>query len=418
MQKPITLTLAHSPDPDDVFMWWPITGKIDPAPVLNASASAQRARSASEGGRANAGDTPLAKPSFANGDGVRVPVLSDPVLDTGRFRFISVPADIDVLNRCAIESPDADAFDITAISINTYSRVKGRYALTSFGSSMGYGYGPKVVVRNTSSSRGTGVSPVHPGSASNTAALSDADRALLTSPATTIAIPGTRTTAFLLLSMLLGKENFRFVEMPFDEILPAVAERRVDAGLLIHQSQLTFAELGLRVAIDVGAWWLARTELPLPLGGNAVRRDLDQRFGPGATQEVVDLLFASIQYALAHREESLVYSMGFAPELNRQQAERYIEMYVSDLTIDAGSRGGGRGGDPSAARRGPRRGALARPRPGRSAPAPITCSAVGRTTVTVRTKAGDNRVNTGNPGLKRLGQRVRFDPNSGGVRRE
>lgn len=273
------LTLAHSPDPDDVFMWWPITGMIDPR------------------------------------DHARV--VRPPAIETGDLRFTALPADIDVLNRRAVQVGD---LDITALSMNAYAHVAARYQLTSMGASMGDGYGPKVVAKLGASTR---------------------DLDALRDPGSLIAVPGTRTTAFLLLSMMLGAGSFRYVEMAFDQILPAVAEGRagVTAGLLIHQSQLTFADLGLVQLADTGAWWRAHTGLPLPLGGNAVRRDLDQRHAPGTTARVVRLLDRSVRYALAHRDESVRYCMGFAPEISREQAERYIEMYVSDLTLDAGAAG-------------------------------------------------------------------------------
>jgi 1,4-dihydroxy-6-naphthoate synthase len=204
-----------------------------------------------------------------------------------------------------------------ALSMFAWAHVREKYQLTCFGSSMGDGYGPKIVGRAGAGS--------------------------LTDPDTLIAVPGIRTTAFLMLTLMLGDAavTVRHVETPFDRILESVAsgKRGVTHGLLIHQSQLTFADLGLELLADVGAWWLEQTRLPLPLGGNAVRRDLDSRFGAGATQEVVDLLDHSIRYALEHRERSLEYCMRFAPELDRRQAERYIEMYVNDLTVDAGPRG-------------------------------------------------------------------------------
>ena len=129
------------------------------------------------------------------------------------------------------------------------------------------------------------------------------------------------------------------VELPFDQILAAVSSGRADRGLLIHQSQLTYSSLGLEQIIDLGQWWGERTGLPLPLGGNAVRRNLDARYGPGTIGEVVALLGRSIQFALEHRDESVRYCMQFAPEIDRAQAERYIDMYVSPLTVDMGPRG-------------------------------------------------------------------------------
>lgn len=280
------LRLAHSPDPDDVFMWWPITGMVDPR------------------------------------DPERV--VREPAIDTGRFRFQALPADIDVLNRRATATGD---LDITAISIGTYPYVRDRYALTSCGSSMGFGYGPKVVVRE-----GLEIT-----------AENLAERA----PTLRLAIPGKRTTAFLVFGLMVMSNRTGanpppapsvwegVQEMPFDHILPAVAAGEVEAGLLIHQAQLTFASLGLRQVADVGGWWLAHTGLPLPLGGNALRRDLDERFGPGTCREVAGTLLRSIRHSLQHRDESIRYAMGFAPEIDRAQADRYIDMYVNDLTIDA-----------------------------------------------------------------------------------
>lgn len=255
-------------------MWWPITGMIDPD------------------------------------DHTRV--VSPPVLDTGRFTFRALPADIDVLNRRAIEHCD---LDITALSVFAWAMVADRYALTSCGGSFGEGYGPKLVA-------GTEL-PAEP----------------------LIAVPGARTTAYLLLSLALKErgQTFRTLELPFDQILDAVAAGRSDAGLLIHQSQLTFADLGLVQLLDLGTWWLERTGLPLPLGGNALCRDLEHRHGPGTLREVTAILDRSIRHALMHRDESTRYAMRFAPEISRAQADRYIDMYVSDLTVDAGPPPSGRG---------------------------------------------------------------------------
>lgn len=272
MPTPITLTLAHSPDPDDVFMWWPLTGMIDPA------------------------------------DHDRI--IQPPEIDTGDVRFRALPADIAVLNRRAIEHAD---LDITALSMFAWASVRDRYTLTNFGSSFGDDYGPKLVVRSSEAPPRR-----H-----------------------TIAVPGVNTTAFLLLTMLLGQGSFDYVEMPFDRILDAVAraEQGTTAGLLIHQSQLTYADYHLDLHTDLGQWWKKHTGLPLPLGGNAVRSDLDARFGQGSEQSVVDLLHASLTHALAHRDRSTRYAMTFAPELSRAQADQYIDMYVSPLTIDAGDVG-------------------------------------------------------------------------------
>jgi 1,4-dihydroxy-6-naphthoate synthase len=273
------LSLGHSPDPDDVFMWWPITGMLDPA-----------------------------DPSR---------VERPPVLDTGRFRYAGVPADISVLNRRAAEAAD---LEITALSIATYARVHRRYALTACGSSIGVGYGPRVVARQDSR-------------------LTPANFATqITAPGKRIAVPGRGTSAFLVLSMMV-RAPFEVLEAPFDRIVEIVQRGEADAGLLIHQSQLTFEDAGLRLLVDLGQWWQEATGLPLPLGGNAIRRDLDDLHGPGACAEVARTLDASIRYALANRTESLAYAMRWAPEINRDQADRYIDMYVNEFTLDAGEQG-------------------------------------------------------------------------------
>lgn len=277
-QRPV-LTLAHSPDPDDVFMWWPITGKLDPR-----------------------------EPSR---------VVEPPAIDTGRFRYRGLPADIDLLNRRAVATAD---LEITALSMSTYARVADRYTLTSCGASMGYGYGPKFVVRNES--------PLVPESFAGR----------LRGGEFRIAIPGAGTTAYLAFCLMVGG-RVKHAEMPFDRITEAISHRAFEGGLLIHQAQLTFEQLGLRVVADVGDWWLRETGLPLPLGGNALRRDLDDRHGPGARREVAATLSRSIAYALDHRKESIEYALRFAPELDLAKADRYISMYVNDLTVDAGDRG-------------------------------------------------------------------------------
>lgn len=273
------LSIGHSPDPDDVFMWWPITGMLDPA------------------------------------DPARIE--RPPVLDTGRFRYAGLPADISVLNRRAVDAAD---LEITALSVATYAHVHRRYALTACGSSIGVGYGPKVVARQDSR-----LTP-----ASFATQMGAAGKR--------IAVPGRGTSAFLVLSMML-RAPFEILEAPFDRIVELVQRGEADAGLLIHQSQLTFEDAGLRLLADLGAWWQEATGLPLPLGGNAVRRDLDEQYGPGAIDEVVRTLDASIRHAIANRDESLAYAMRWAPEINRDQADRYIDMYVNDLTLDAGEQG-------------------------------------------------------------------------------
>jgi len=252
-----TLTLAHSADADDVFMWWPITGRVDPR-----------------------------DPSL---------VLAPPVLDTGRFSFRSLPEDIQVLNSRAIERGD---LDITALSFAALVHAvepdgTPRYRPTTCGSSFGRGWGPKLVARADRPDL--------------TLAYLGAEReggrrdACPTgNPKVTIAVPGRQTSAFLVLSCLLPPDSFTVVERPFDRIIDAVASGETDLGLLIHESQLTFQHAGLRALADLGVWFNQTHGLPMPLGTNAVRADLDQRLGPGTLKEVTRLLHASIRYALAH----------------------------------------------------------------------------------------------------------------------
>jgi len=295
--RPI-LTLAHSPDPDDAFMWWPITGKIDPP------TDAQRRAWSDDGARPpNAASAPPEVP-----------------LDSGRFRYAALPADIEVLNRRAIATGD---LDITALSVRAYADAASTYIITACGASFGDAYGPKVVTRATSNLRCDGC---------------------LRSKDPLIAVPGAKTTAFLVLSLLIGKP-FRFVEMRFDHVIDAVAQGQADAGLVIHEGQLTFEQAGLRRIIDLGQWWTESTSLPLPLGVNAVRRDLDARFGPGSLADAAGTLRRSIRYALDHRAESIDHALKFAlantggGAITRERVENFVSMYVSDRTIDIGDAG-------------------------------------------------------------------------------
>lgn len=285
-QRPV-LSLAHSPDPDDAFMWWPVTGKVDPRSHEPVSA---------------------------------------PVIDTGRFRFRAVPGDIETLNRRAAQSSGAGSmplYDVTALSARAYADAAGSYHLTACGGSFGDGYGPKVVVRRDSRLRCDGC---------------------LRGQKPVIAVPGARTTAFLVLSLVLG-EPFRFIELPFDRIIDAVAAGEAGAGLVIHEGQLTFADAGLREILDVGEWWKGRTGLPLPLGVNAVRRDLDARFGAGSLADVAATLRRSVAHARSSAAESLEYAAGFALAnvgsngMARERVERFVAMYVNDLTLDMGDLG-------------------------------------------------------------------------------
>jgi 1,4-dihydroxy-6-naphthoate synthase len=189
--------------------------------------------------------------------------------------------------------------------------VADKYLLTSCGSSMGDKYGPIVVARE----------PMK------------VDHLL----GKKIAIPGKLTTAFLALQLCLGKagDAFEYEVVQFDQIPARVRDGTVDAGLVIHEGQLTYMALGLHLVVDLGAWWHARTDLPLPLGGNCIRRDL----GPEACQEVTDILKRSIRYSLDHRARAVEYALRFGRDLDRNLADQFVGMYVNDWTLDYGARG-------------------------------------------------------------------------------
>lgn len=273
-------------------MWWPLTGKITP-------------------------------------DGRRLDGAEGrPILDTSGLSFIALPRDIEELNTRARTAGD---LDITALSVRTYADVRHRYIITACGASFGDGFGPKVVCR------------------------ADVDihcEGCLRRKGLRIAIPGRGTSAFLLLGLVLGPHNAadqsRFVEMPFERIIGAVSRGEVDAGVVIHEGQLTFGDAGLRLVIDVGAWWKARTGLKTPLGINAVRRDLDATHGPGTLATVGRLLMESVRYSMDRREESTRYTLPFAQANvakggglppTYERVDTYCRMYVSQETLDMGDDG-------------------------------------------------------------------------------
>ena len=235
--------------------------------------------------------------------------LAKGLIPTGRYRFEHVLQDIQTLNQRA----RSGELEITAISIHAYPYVADRYALTSVGCSMGDGYGPMLIAR--------------PGVAMES----------LESPQRTIAIPGKLTTAFLALQLCLGKAPTAFtpVVVPFDEIPAYVRDGKADAGLIIHEGQLTFRSLGLELLVDLGIWWQEQTGLPLPLGGNCIRKDL----GKTVCQEVTDILRLSIQYSLDHRKQAVEYALQFGRDLDRDLADKFVGMYVNDWTLDYGPRG-------------------------------------------------------------------------------
>ncbi len=269
------LTLGHSPDPDDAFMFYGLaSGKVD----------------------------------------------------TRGWHFEHVLQDIQTLNDRATRGE----LDITAISIHAYPFVADRYALTHCGSSMGDGYGPMVVAQSP---------------------MSIADLR-----GKTIAVPGERTTAFLALSLLLNQESlppsaieaerprglkpaarstFRHEVVMFDQILSHVAAGRADAGLIIHEGQLTYQNHKLHKVVDLGEWWKSTTGLPLPLGGNVIRRDL----GREAMAEISAILRRSIEFSLAHREEAVAHAMAYARDMGRDLADRFVGMYVNEWTLDYGEVG-------------------------------------------------------------------------------
>ena len=271
------ITIAHSPDSDDAFMFY---GLASGAVAVNG------------------------------------------------FEVDQVLADIETLNRAAFEG----RYEVTAVSFHAYAYLTDRYALLPHGASMGDRYGPILVAK-----RGAAESYVTPsfpalseveGSAASTASGGSAKLSGMR-----IAIPGRLTSAFL--ALRLYDDSFEPVVIPFDQIQQAVLEERVDAGLLIHEGQLTYQTEGLEKIVDLGEWWFDRTGLPLPLGGNIIRRDL----GPEVMHTVSRMLHDSIAYALDHRTDAVKYSQQFGRGLNAQDTDRFVGMYVNQLTLDYGERG-------------------------------------------------------------------------------
>jgi 1,4-dihydroxy-6-naphthoate synthase len=230
--------------------------------------------------------------------------LAKGLIDTGDYEFEHVLDDIETLNREAF----AVTYDVTAVSIHAYAHLDDRYALLASGASMGDGYGPVVVARESIS----------------------ADRL----HEVEVAIPGTLTSAALALK--LWNPELNTTVRRFDDIIPAVLAGDVDAGVVIHEGQLTWEDDGLVCLADLGAWWAGQTGgLPLPLGGNVIRRDL----GDETMAQVAGLLRQSIEYSLANRDQALDYALDFGRGLDRRQADRFVGMYVNELTVDYGERG-------------------------------------------------------------------------------
>lgn len=286
-RRPV-LQIGHSPDPDDAFMWFPLTGIDD--------------------GR-------------------------HPPIDTGRFTFKAVALDIETLNHKAEQVAE---LEITAISTAQYPYIADRYALTACGASMGSGYGPRLVAKKEAAGK------------LETGTARDVSRWLAGGTggkAIRLAIPGERTSAWLALRLMMkteagiGPEAVEAVPTPFDEILPRVADDQFDAGLVIHEGQLIFEQYGLVLLADMGQWWTAHSGTPLPLGANAIRLDLDEAYGPGTLREVTATLSKSIAYAMEHRDQAIDYALRFGRGLDRALAERFVSMYVNTHTSDYGEQG-------------------------------------------------------------------------------
>ncbi len=256
-----TLTLGHSPDPDDAFMFY---------------------------------------------------ALAANKIQTGRWRFEHILQDIQTLNERATRGE----LHISAISIHAYAHVLDKYALLPCGASMGDGYGPMLV-----------------SSFDTTLATPGGERAWV--KRSRIAVPGTMTSAFLALCLYLGAKPRDFIVVPFDEIFAAVAEGRADMGLIIHEGQLTYEREGFAKVVDLGEWWLHETGLPLPLGGNVIRKDLT----PAERSEVNAILRESIRYGLDHRAEGVAHALPLGRGLDAAEADKFIGMYVNDVTLDYGDRG-------------------------------------------------------------------------------
>ena len=247
-----TITVAHSPDSDDAFMFYG---------------------------------------------------LATNKLNTGDLTFTHVLKDIQTLNEEAMRG----IYDVTAISFHAYAYVADKYALLPHGASIGDNYGPVLVSRE----------------------LAKAEEI----PNLKIAVPGILTSAFLALRIL--NSDFEYEVVPFDRIIEAVQNGRCDAGLLIHEGQLFYESMGLHKVVDLGEWWHETTGLPLPMGGNAIRRDI----GVELMREVSQLLRESIRYSLDNREDALQYAMQFARNMDAALADRFVAMWVNDLTLDYTERG-------------------------------------------------------------------------------
>jgi 1,4-dihydroxy-6-naphthoate synthase len=229
--------------------------------------------------------------------------LATKKIDTGELNYVHTLSDIETLNKKAMKGE----FEVSAVSFHAYAYMSDRYALLSCGASMGKNYGPIVISGK----------PMRAKSLANKV----------------VAIPGTLTSAFL--TLRLFEPEVQYSVVPFDKILDEVQKGNYDAGLLIHEGQLTYREMGLHKVIDLGQWWLKQTGLPLPLGGNVIKRELGEKLMDRIGQDIRK----SIQYGLDHREEAMDYAIQFSRGLDANRVDRFIGMYVNDLTLDYGSEG-------------------------------------------------------------------------------
>lgn len=224
-------------------------------------------------------------------------------LATPGYKYTHILSDIQTLNEAAL----TETYDVTAVSFAAYPSLRDKYILLDCGASFGEGYGPIVVASKS----------IKPNELAGKR----------------IGVPGLKTSAYLTLK--LYEPNFEPVVMPFDKILDAVQNGLVEAGLLIHEGQLFFSQLGLHRVIDLGIWWQEQTDLPLPLGGNAVRRAL----GPQLGRQIAKTIRDSVSYGLEHREEALNYAMQFARNMDTETADKFVGMYVNRWTLGYGERG-------------------------------------------------------------------------------
>jgi 1,4-dihydroxy-6-naphthoate synthase len=248
-------------------------------------------------------------------------------VDTGGIVVEQVLSDIETLNRAAFDGK----YEVTAVSFHAYAHLADKYALLPHGASMGDNYGPIVVARETPASAPGGSLGGY-GEASPKPLRGEGGGGGV--KGRKIAIPGTLTTAYL--ALRIYEPEFEYVVVPFDQIEDFVSHGKADAGLLIHEGQLTYADNGLKKIVDLGEWWSERTGgLPLPLGGNIIRRDL----GPEMIRKVSKLLHDSIAYALSHRQDAVDYAQQFGRGLDKEKTDQFVGMYVNDLTLGYGERG-------------------------------------------------------------------------------